>query len=366
MMEIFTAAGHATIPTGMAHGTVTVLVDHTPVECTTYRLDGDYTDARRPDSVRFTDRISDDLARRDFTVNAMAYHPTRGLGDYFGGKADLEARILRAVGDPRRRFQEDALRILRALRFSATLGFAIEEETARAAREAAPLLLRVSAERVREEMTKLLVGDHAPRVLAEFLDIFAILFPAWYAALTEHKPPEAAIAALGAHLAASPRETVARYAVFFSPFASAKEASDAMDALRFDHRTRDRAVKLLSHRNDPCTADTRVARRFLSSLGAEDAALLLAIRRAERISQGESGKEEIEAACAVSRLLLTEGECTSVSDLAVSGRDLLALGFSAGREMGLALRALFLAVTDGQVKNEKSALLSYAERELKK
>lgn len=357
---------YRTVDTGIRHGTVTVLAGGSSFEITTYRVDGEYADSRHPDAVCYTASLREDAARRDFTVNAIAYHPEEGLCDYFDGRADIEARLLRAVGDPERRFREDALRILRALRFSSTLGFSIEEKTAAAARKVAPLLLRVSAERVREEMTKLLLGDNAPAVLAEFSDIFATLFPNWYRALTAKATPKEALGELGAWLSLAPRVPAARYTVFFSVFASGEEVAFAMDALRFDHRTRDRVVKLLSHRNDPCTSDTRVARRFLSGLGGEDALLLLDIRRAACLAAGEDGEAVTRASDAVRALLAAEGACTSVSDLSISGKDLLAVGFSAGREMGLALKALFAAVADGQVQNEKNALLSYAERHLQK
>ncbi|MBQ8174561.1 MAG: CCA tRNA nucleotidyltransferase [Clostridia bacterium] len=359
-------AGYRTVDTGIRHGTVTVIVDGTPFEITTYRVDGDYRDSRHPTEVRYTASLQEDVARRDFTVNAIAYHPEKGLCDYFGGCEDLEKRVLRAVGDPRRRFREDALRILRALRFSATLGFLLEEETAAAAREAAPLLLRVSAERVREELTKLLLGDHASAVLSEFADILAVLFPRWYEwLLAGDDPAEHALSRLGAWLSHVPKTPVARYTVFLSPFVRTEQAAAQMDALRFDHRTRDRVTKLLSHRNDPCHANIRAARRFLSSLGGEDALLLLDIRRSARLVDGESGEEQVLAKSIVRALLEEEGECSSVSDLAVRGGDLIALGFSAGKELGLTLRALLAAVADGRVKNEKTALLAYAQDELK-
>ena len=154
MIDIF--RDFRTVPTGIKHGTLTVLVDGTPYEITTYRRDGDYRDHRHPDSVTFTEKIADDLSRRDFTVNAMAYNPTDGLTDLFGGQADLKAHLIRAVGDPTRRFDEDALRILRAVRFSATLGFRIEEGTARAAHDGAHLLSFVSGERIYTEIKKLI------------------------------------------------------------------------------------------------------------------------------------------------------------------------------------------------------------------
>lgn len=361
-------ANYRTVDTGIRHGTLTVVTEErSAFEITTYRVDGTYADSRHPDSVCYTASLKEDAARRDFTVNAIAYHPEKGLYDYFGGCADIEKRILRAVGDPDRRFREDALRILRALRFSATLGFAVEEKTAAAARENAPLLRNVSAERVREEMTKLLCGDYAATVLSDFSDILAILFPRWYGWLSAGDlTAEEAISRLGAQLSHAPKDPVSRYTVFLSPFVHAEQAAAQMDELRFDHRTRDRVVKLLSHRNDPCRAEIRSARRFLSGLGAADACLLLDIRRAAKLAAGESGEEELLQKAVVRALVEEEGVCSSVADLAVSGKDLFPLGFREGRELGIVLKSLLSAVADGCVKNEKNALLSYAEQQFKK
>ena len=359
MRRVF--ADYRTIETGIRHGTLTVLMDGAPYEITTYRVDGAYADNRHPTEVRFTANLREDAARRDFTVNAMAYHPALGVQDFFGGQDDLAARRLRAVGDPRGRFEEDALRILRALRFAATLGYSIEKETADAAREKAPLLKNISAERVREELTKLLLGENAATILTDFADILATVLPKWqrYTSADEKN----ILTPLAAWLAASPAQPVARYTVFFSLLPPA-EAQAEMDGLRFDHRTRDRVVKLLSHLNAPCgkTADT--ARPFLAGLGEQDALLLLDLRIAACRARGAESMEEEAAKAAVAALLTEEGECSSVADLAVGGRDLLALGLAAGKPLGLALRTLLAAVVAGETKNEKQALLAYVKKHI--
>ena len=350
-----------TIETGIRHGTLTVLMDGAPYEITTYRVDGAYADNRHPTEVRFTANLREDAARRDFTVNAMAYHPALGVQDFFGGQDDLAARRLRAVGDPRGRFEEDALRILRALRFASTLGYSIEKETADAAREKAPLLKNISAERVREELTKLLLGENAAAILTDFADILATVLPKWQRyTLADEK---SILTTLAAWLAVSPAQPVARYTVFFSLLPPA-EAQAEIDGLRFDHRTRDRVVKLLSHLNAPCgkTADT--ARPFLAGLGGQDALLLLDLRIAACRARGADSTEEEATKAAVAALLAEEGECSSVADLAVGGRDLLALGLAAGKPLGLALRALLAAVVAGETKNEKQALLAYVKKHI--
>ncbi len=359
MRRVF--ADYRTIDTGIRHGTLTVLMDGAPYEITTYRVDGAYADNRHPEAVRFTTNLREDAARRDFTVNAMAYHPTLGVQDFFGGEADLAARRIRAVGDPRRRFEEDALRILRALRFASTLGFTIEKETATAARAAAARLATISAERIREELTKLLLGDNAEKILLNFADIITAVLPKWGRyTLADDKN---AIAALAAWLAASPVDPVARYTVFFSLLSPA-EAQAEMDELRFDHRTRDRVVKLLSHMNDPCGTSADTARPFLAGLGGQDALLLLELRIAACRASSVDGAEEEAAKAAATALLAEEGECSSVADLAVGGKDLLPLGFTAGKPLGLALRALLAAVVAGDVKNEKQALLAYVKKHI--
>ena len=169
--------GETVLETGIRHGTVTVLLEGMPLEITTYRVDGAYSDARHPDGVTFADNLRADAARRDFTINAMAYAPGRGLRDYFGGQADLRAGCLRAVGDPGTRFQEDALRILRGLRFAAVLDFSLEEETDRAARRYAPLLTKVSAERCAAELGKLLCGPAAGRILRAYPAVLGVVIP---------------------------------------------------------------------------------------------------------------------------------------------------------------------------------------------
>ena len=175
MQEVF--RDFRTVDTGLKHGTLMVIADHEPYEVTTFRIDGDYTDHRHPDSVIFVDDLTRDLARRDFTVNAMAWSPEEGLQDPFGGQADLPAKLIRCVGDPLARFEEDALRVLRALRFAAVYDFAIEPDTASALRKKAPDLKMVAGERIREELLKLLCGKAAGRILREFPEVLAEIIP---------------------------------------------------------------------------------------------------------------------------------------------------------------------------------------------
>lgn len=175
MQEVF--AGWHVVETGLQHGTLTVVCHHTPYEVTTFRTDGEYTDHRHPDSVIFVQSVEKDLARRDFTINAMAWHPAEGLVDCFGGQEDLQRGLIRCVGNPVDRFTEDALRILRALRFASVYGFAIEAETAAAIHQLKDTIAHVAAERIQVEMTKLLCGDHAADILRAFRDVVAVILP---------------------------------------------------------------------------------------------------------------------------------------------------------------------------------------------
>ena len=351
------------IDTGIAHGTVTVLADGEPIEVTTYRIDGDYRDSRHPESVSFTDDIEKDLSRRDFTMNAIAYHPVVGFCDPFGGRKDITAGVIRAVGDPRARFSEDALRILRALRFSAVLDFAIEEDTARAAIELCPLLLRISPERVRVELVKLLTGIAAPRVLLEYTEIFRTLLPAWERGISKWDAPSVA-----AVLSCLPPDPILRLVVFLLPLSEGEDdralARTLLTDLRFDNRTRDRVLKLLSHLADPYAGEGAVLRRFLSGLGEEDALLMLTLHRA--IAKAASAPDAVFALIEEARTgvlaILASGACLSIADLALRGDDLIAEGFSAGRRLGEILHALFDAVLDGTCPNERAALLAYARR----
>lgn len=349
------------IDTGIAHGTVTVIWEKKPYEITTYRVDGDYHDSRHPDAVRFTPDLYEDVARRDFTMNAIAYDPCRCMVvDYVNGIVAIRTHTICAVGEPARRFEEDALRILRALRFSAVLGFRIDSATAAAARQKAGGLLAISAERVREELIKLLRGDHAAAVLSQYPDILALRLPAWQAATERFGGVDALIRPFP-YLA---DDVVLRLCAFLLPFAGesgAKEAKDLLDELRFDHRTRDRVCKLLSHFHMPYADDERALRRFTAGLGAPDARLLLSLHGALARACGDAEKETAvrQAHTGIDRLV-REGLCSSIADLAVGGEDLLALGFSKGRAVGDTLRRLLDAVLDSAVPNEREALLTLA------
>ncbi len=328
-----------TLPTGLKHGTLTVMVDGEPHEVTTYRRDGDYLDHRHPDTVTFTEKIAEDLSRRDFTVNAMAYNSNDGLTDLFGGREDLKARIIRTVGDPYRRFDEDALRILRAVRFSATLGFEIEKSTATAAEELAHLLSFVSGERIYTEIKKLIAGASAYRVLHNYPTII-----------------EAALGIKGYTLPDQMRFASSLPEVrFFSLFAGCDDPVSKFitvaDRLKMNNAMRDSGVAVLSNlsRVIEGAADVKLC---LRDIGVDNT-LLLSHTRA---LLGYSGT------CIHCHVIgiIESGEAYTTRQLAIGGKELLALGYR-GKAVGEMLDFLLTSVINGDLKNEREALLDVAK-----
>ena len=332
-------SGERIIETGIKHGTVSLIKNGEQYEITTYRIDGEYEDSRHPKSVSFTQRIEEDLARRDFTVNAIAYSEKRGITDPFGGSADIEKKIIRAVGDAEKRFDEDALRIIRGIRFASTLGFAIEEETKAAMLKKAHLLENISKERIFVEWKKLLDGSLAIEILEEYKPITDLFFPE--AALPEGLNREAFFEAspLGRHV---------------SLFAKAGEGAyrSAMRRLKTDNLTVKLGASVISAlgKYDCDLASTAF---MLRDLGAENARLL---RECEAIL-GYAGKIDLSDIEAVEQ----SGIPYNLSDLAVNGNDLLALGYK-GAEIKSALATLQTRVLRGELINDKKTLLDYLSK----
>ena len=331
------------IPTGIKHGTVTLITDSgAAFEITTFRTDGDYTDSRHPDSVSFTSKIEDDLSRRDFTVNAMAYNTKRGLVDLFGGKDDLDARIIRCVGEPEKRFSEDALRILRAFRFSAQLDFSIEKETLRAAVKLAPSLSKIARERVSAEMQKLLA---APCPCAT-LKLLSPLFPAIL--------PEVEADPVRFELCDTlPRDPIARLGLLI--FGSGKRLRVA-SSLRLSTKDSRRLSRLSGELTNTDATSPENARRLLADFGGDldEAKLFVQIRDA--VSQKNPSE----------KLALLDREaalspCLSLASLAVSGNDLINNGIAQGRFVGSILSELLNEVIKTPSLNEKSLLLAIAK-----
>ncbi len=328
-----------TIETGIQHGTVTVIIEDTPLEITTYRVDGTYSDNRRPDAVSFTPSLAEDLRRRDFTVNAMAYHPEKGLVDLFGGADDITNRRIICVGDPDTRFSEDALRIIRGLRFASTLGFSVEETTADAIRRLSPTLSNVAAERVTEELIKLLCGKDASSILTGFDIVFEGLLPGF-------------IAAKAALLVKTVRpRPFERLAALLFPTVE-KNADAILNTLRLPNRLKEDVKTVLSCRDIAIPADDASLLRILHRVGAERANVLLTIR---------SVWDDCDYTSQLARLnyLHKSGACYTMHGLAITGDDLIEAGVNPGPEIGKKLDELLFAVMDGVCENDKQALLNY-------
>ena len=334
MLSIFRE--YRTIKTGIRHGTVTVLIEGMPLEITTYRVDGTYADHRRPDAVRFTSSLHEDLARRDFTVNAMAYHPDCGLVDPFGGQEDLRRGIIRAVGDPMKRFSEDALRILRALRFSARFGFQIEQETHEAVFALAGTLTLIAPERIREELLGILVADSATRVMREYAAVLAVIAPKGRLSEAADRLPA--------------KDHVLRLADFF--LFAGDGAKDALSALRFDNKTVLAVSAVISLYDTEIRADRECICRLLRKVGMDALRGGFALRHAHGIDDG--------AAFAMAEELFAEGFPYTLAMLALGGGDLAALGVPRGPRIGAILEEIYTAVIRGEVENKKESLLTYA------
>ncbi len=388
MRRVF--ADQRVIETGLKHGTLTVLYDHEPYEVTTFRVDGEYTDHRHPDAVHFVKDVREDLARRDFTVNAMAWNPSTGLVDAFGGRADLQRGVIRAVGDPEERFVEDALRIMRALRFASVYGFDIEANTARAARQLAPTLHRVAAERIRVELAKLLCGKGVGDILRTYRDVIFTLFPALapmdgldqhtpYHAFDvwEHtvqcveqvSPTEVLRLAMLLHDSGKPQ------ALAIGPDGvgharghqeiSTGIAGAILTGLKVDNATLERVLLLVRHHDDDFRPTRRAMLRLLAQFGQEAAYQLMDVNRADESAKGIRTQAEIDAEVAALMAALDEvvasNPCVSLRDMAIGGRELMAAGLPKGRQVGETLSWLLNEVIEERLPNDRAALLAAAK-----
>lgn len=379
-------AEHKTLDTGIKHGTVTVILDGEPFEVTTYRLESTYSDNRHPDSVVFTGRLEDDLARRDFTVNSIAYNPSAGLIDPFGGREDIAKGIIRCVGDAKKRFEEDSLRILRGLRFASVLGFEIEKKTAEAMHSCRHLIKNLSAERIFAELSKLLCGKNVKAVLTAYPDVFGEFIPeilmmdgfnqhnfhhiydvlTHTATVVESTPPTVRL-----RLAALFHDSAKPYCFsldengvghfYGHATESAEIARKRLTELRCDTKTKEAVIKLIKAHDAPIEESEKIIRRRLASLGKELFYDLISLKRADtaglapEYAKRYSHFDRLEE---IAQELLEREDCFSLRRLAVNGHDLTALGFS-GREIGERLNFLLEAVMDGKCENEKALLLEH-------
>ena len=381
-------SGLKLLETGLKHGTITALSGGMAVEVTTYRIDGEYSDNRRPDSVCFTGSMKEDLARRDFTINAMAYSKQKGLIDCFGGQEDLQNKILRCVGNPCRRFEEDALRILRGLRFCSVLGLTPEEKTSQSMNEHKHLLDHIARERVGAELVKLLCGEKAAETLRQFSEIIGQILPeilpmigfdqqnphhiydVWehtLHALDSVAPDPVLRLSILLHDSGKPHTfTKDKKGVghFYGHEAvSVQLAEDALHRLRTDNQTIRRVSLLIRLHDVPLQLNAAWVRRRLNRMGEKDFRALLAIKRADSLAQNPIYRDRLDALAAIEPILeqvLAESQCFSLKQLKVNGTDLQHLGIPSGPILGELLTWLLNAVIDGKAPNDKEVLLQLA------
>lgn len=394
----FREAGWNTVETGVAHGTLTVVHEGEPIEITTYRRDGAYSDGRHPDTVEAASSIEEDLLRRDFTINALAYHPDCGIIDPFGGATDIKRGTIRCVGDPLTRFSEDALRILRACRFASQLGFAIDENTFDAMMASKHLLRKVSGERVYHELERFVCGDHVHDALMQCAEVLAFVLPELVAMKECAQVTKYHIYDVLEHTAwvvqRTPPEPLQRWSALFhdmgKPAAAFFEERDGervehfyghaavsvtlaegiMRRLPFPAWLRRDVPVLVRIHDDVVPPNARAVRRALGRLGGRTDLFeaLCDIKRADALAQAPFCAPRADAAeelRALMRQILEEEAAFSVKHLTVNGRDVMALGVEAGPEIGRILNAALDAVIDERVPNEREALLAFVREQVR-
>ena len=377
------------IDTGIKHGTVTVVIDGEPLEITTFRLDGEYEDNRHPKSVTFTSNLGADLGRRDFTVNAMAYSKMTGTVDLFGGQNDLKNGIIRCVGDPDRRFNEDALRILRALRFASALDFEIEEKTAQSLLKNRALLGNISEERIAKELLKLVCGKGAKRILTDFAPVLFEILPELQPMYkNSHDNPHHCYDIYEHTLIAvesiDPEPTL-RFAMLLHDCGkpavkkfdengvahfyghqriSAEISAQILARLKVSNKFRDEILFLVSnHDRWELYENTEKMARYLSKFGLDGVLNLLKVMRADVLAQSPEYRyrlDQIADAEETAKNLAAQKPCLSLSELQINGRTLMDIGIPQGRKLGAVLAQLLDEVIDGVTKNTQEALTTRA------
>lgn len=380
-----------TIDTGIQHGTVTVLLENEGFEVTTYRIDGKYEDGRHPKEVKFTPNLKEDLKRRDFTVNAMAYSEKEGLVDLFDGTGDLMRGLIRCVGDAKERFTEDALRMMRAVRFGAQLGFSIEKNTKEAIRELAPSLSKISGERIQTELVKLLVSDNPQEVRTLYeTGLTAVFLPEFDAMMVTGQNNPHHKYSVGEHTIVSLKhvrgDKVLRLAMLFHdvakplcittdeegihhfhghPGVGSEMTRKILKRLKFDNDTIQRVSALVAGHDDNPPATLRNVRRAMVRIGLEEFPDIFEVKRADILAQSSYRQQEkltyLKEFESCYHEIKRKRQCLSIKELAVNGRDLIDLGIPAGPGLGGILKKLLEIVLEDPEKNTKEYLLDRAK-----
>ena len=385
MIEIF--KDYEVIPTGLQHGTITIVINHTPYEVTTFRIDGDYLDNRRPDKVEFTDDIAQDLSRRDFTVNAMAYNPKVGLVDPYNGQKDIQSKVIRCVGNADDRFNEDALRIIRALRFASIYGFEISSDTSSSIHRNAELLNNIAVERINVELCKLLFGQGALDILLNYSDVMATIIPELKPCIGFNQNNRYHQYTIYDHIAHAVsnytgQDMIVKVALLLhdigKPLCYTEDengghfyghgqpsrdlAEGIVKRLKFDNYTQKNVVELVLYHDSVIEPTVKTVKRWLNKIGEEQLFRLLDIRMADILAHAEGTQaSRIERCVAVRSIaedVIASEQCFKLKDLAVNGNDLMDIGIPKGREIGNTLNLLLDMVISGDVQNEKDELLS--------
>ena len=388
IIEIF--KDRRVIETGLKHGTVTVLSDGDSYEVTTYRSDGVYSDNRRPDAVEFINDLKGDLIRRDFTINAMAYNPAIGLIDHFGGRNDLKNGIIKCVGNANERVREDALRIMRALRFASQLGFQIEKDTAAAMHENKRLLNNISSERIAAELNKFLIGDNVRELIGSHISIITELIPETIPMIGfEQNNPYHCYDVFEHSLYSieqAPKDSIIRLTMFFHDIAkpacytqdgngighfhghpqmSSDMARTILKRLKYDNDTIETITQLIIYHDTELQSDTKQVKRFLNRLGEERFRQLLVVKKADTMAHAAKRREHnlatIEKTGFILDEIIEQDQCFSIKNLSINGNDLVAAGITEGVMIGRILHILVDMVIDEKIKNEKAALLLKSE-----
>ena len=377
-----------TIDTGIQHGTVTVMMEKESFEVTTYRIDGKYEDSRHPKDVTFTAELKEDLRRRDFTINAMAYNEQNGLIDIFEGIQDIERKMIRCVGNAEERFTEDALRMMRAVRFSAQLGYTIEEETKKAIKKLAPTLQNISAERIQTELVKLLVSEHPDDIRTAYeTGITKQILPEFNICMETQQNNPHHCYSVGEHILHTlifvEPDKVLRLGMLLHDIGKPQTLTidekgithnhghaaigeemtvEILKRLKFDNDTLDKVRKLVRYHDWKIEPNPRNVRRAANKIGEDIFPMLFAVKYADVMAQSDYQREEklqeLKTLQEIYKGILEKKECLCLKDLAVSGNDLIAEGMKPGKEIGIALQKLLEDVLENPEHNQKEYLLS--------
>lgn len=382
--------GHRIIETGLQHGTVTLIINDIHYEITTFRIDGLYSDNRRPDTVNYTDSLIEDLSRRDFTINSMAYNPKVGIVDYFDGLVDIKMKIIRCVGKAEDRFQEDALRIMRALRFASELGFSLDKNTVAAMVKKKHLLQKIAAERISDELNRFLVGENVSSVLLSHIPIITEVIPEFLETVGFDQNTPYHCYDVFTHIAKSidfaPRDIIIRLALFLHditkpqhytekdgighfrghPQTGSDKAEGILSRLKYNNKIKKAVTELILYHDTEIIPERKLIKHWLNILGEVRFRQLLEVKRADALARTPefAGKRlavisEIES---MTEIIIKQEQCFCLKDLSVSGKDLIAEGISEGKDIGNVLNHLLDVVISEELPNEIEPLLAESHR----